>query len=429
MAEQKLIEIGKIVPPTVELEQFWRYQGKTYCFRPKCEGCKYEPTCQRELVQVKVGPGINIRRAFRARPGFKLAAIDYKGIELRVAGQLSGEPFFINAFREGKDLHTEMAKLCFKCEVPTKSQRDQAKTCNFGNLFLGNPYTLARQSNLTIPEAIYLHGAWWKNLPTYKRWTDSQLVLAKAQKKVTTFFGRVRDLTSLIAEAEGMEIKGDGKKKKTGAKGGWGFVHRTAVNSPVQGTAADLMKLAMVRVHDFINREGLNDKIRLLLTVHDELVFEIIDGPELPVLARAISKEMCPDLSKFGWIVPIETDIEIGDNWADMLDIKDIEKGFKIDPHGSTTTTEDVHAAKDREARLVVNARLNQVNMLALNNAILKASKVGVNVVGVPIKIQIGGSIYKSGDPELGESVVNLPLLERLVQEIPGVQVVHVAKK
>ena len=136
MAEGK-IEIGKIVPPTLELNQFWKSNNKTYCFRSECPGCKYESGCQNELLELKIGPGINIRRAFRARPGYKIASIDYKAIELRVAAQLSGETFFINAFKNKEDLHTIMACRCFNTDSPTKSQRDQAKTCNFSNLYLG----------------------------------------------------------------------------------------------------------------------------------------------------------------------------------------------------------------------------------------------------------------------------------------------------
>jgi hypothetical protein len=122
--------IGKRKPPFLELDQFWRGSGETYCFRPTCEGCRWDPTCERENTLVPVGPGLNIRRAFRSAPGYQIVSIDYKGIELRVAGQLSGEQVFIKAFREGRDLHQEMAKLAFKTPTPTKEQRRQAKCAN-----------------------------------------------------------------------------------------------------------------------------------------------------------------------------------------------------------------------------------------------------------------------------------------------------------
>ena len=159
MAEDLLI--GDKSPPVLELGQFWRHMGQTYCFRPQtgkdpnsaCVGCRWETSCQKSHTETKVGAGLNIRRAFRARPGFKLVAIDYRGIELRVAAQLSGEPVWKDAFLNGRDLHTEMAKIAFHTETPTKAQRDQAKCCNFGNLFLGNVYTLVRQSGMEEAEA------------------------------------------------------------------------------------------------------------------------------------------------------------------------------------------------------------------------------------------------------------------------------------
>jgi hypothetical protein len=412
----KEILIGDIKPPTLELGQFWRSDNKTYCFRPTCEGCKYDPTCVREEVEAKVGPGLNIRRGFRSRPGYKIVSIDYKGIELRVAAQLSKEPVFLKAFLEDKDLHMEMAKLAFKTDTPTKSQRDQAKCANFGNLFLGNPHTLARQSDLSLPEAIFIHREWWRNLPQYKSWTDRQLIIAKTQHKVTTFFGRVRGLSDLIRQAEAEEA---GAKRGKG-KGGWGFVHRTSVNSPVQGTAADLMKLAMVLVHDWIVKNQLEDRVRLLLTVHDELVFEVADDCYLLQTCEDIAKEMCPDLTKWGWTVPILTDIEIGDNWAELEHIKVLKKKAGIvEPEVQGVIAEVQRPRQVDGVLLVVNTKLSQTNLISLQNAILQASLPNGEAVKVPVKIQIMGKQYRSGT----QAKVYEPLLRKYLKNIPGVEI------
>ena len=232
--------IGKIKPSILELDQYWKYQDKVYCFRSACEDCRWQHSCEYEEVEVKVGPGVNIRRSIVAPPGYKLVSIDYKGIELRIAAQLSGEPFWVEAFKNNRDLHTEFAKIAFKTDSPTKDQRDQAKAANFGNLYLGTPHTLSRQSNLTLPEAVFIHREWWKALPVYKRWTDNQLEIAKREKKVKTFFGRERHLARLINEAEEAELTG---KKKGAGKAGWPFIHRTAFNSPVQGCLRPTVKV------------------------------------------------------------------------------------------------------------------------------------------------------------------------------------------
>ena len=405
----------------LELGHFWRYNGQTYCFKTECTGCKYEPTCKRSLTWVGTGPGINPRRAFRARPGYKIVAIDYKGIELRVAGQLSKENFFIRAFKESLDLHTEMAKTAFKTQNPNKEQRRQAKCANFGNLFLGTPHTLARQSDLSLPEAIFVHGAWWGALPDYKKWTDLQLEEAKTKGYVQTFFGRVRRLDDLIERAQQEELT----KTKGVGKGGWGFVHRTSVNSPVQGTAADLMKIAMVSVTSWIEREKLQDEVRLLLTVHDELVFEVLDDNDFIKRCRLVASKMCPDLSGWGWNVPIETDVEFGDNWAELTHIDD------VDPKPTTNKQSGevkIQGPAD-EILLILNTRLDEHTQLKLSRAILKAQHPDdPMVVKIPLKIMIAGKVYRAGDPGSPKVKVFEPELRRLVQDIPGVLVEEVRR-
>jgi hypothetical protein len=408
----KEVIIGKKKPSVLELGQFWQSEGLTYCFKHDCGSCRYEASCERELVWKKVGPGINMRRAFRARPGFRLAAIDYKGIELRVAGQLSGERFFIDAFVRGDDLHTNMAKVAFKTETPTKEQRDKAKCANFGNLFLGSAATLSRQSDLDIAEATYIWTQWWAALPIYKKWTDSQLLYAMERKCVVTKFGRVRRLDFLIAQAQKEMLTG---KKDGKGKSGQGFIHRTSVNSPVQGTAADLMKIAMVRLQDWIDKEGLGEEIKLLLTVHDELVLEIRDDEHFVSRAYEVSRKMCP--TNLGWEVPIETDIEVGYNWAELCDIKTLGEDKRTGVGAVATAIAAPVAKKSEKAILSVNCSLSELNLLKLKSAIRVASNVN-GVVKVPLRLKIVGNVYHAAtDVKVCEST-----LLRETAEIPGVE-------
>lgn len=402
--------VGEVRPPVLELDQFWRSLGDTLCFRPTCDGCRWNPTCQREETTAKIGPGLNLRRAFRARPSYLLAAIDYKGIELRVAAQISGERFWSDAYINGRDPHTEMAKAAFKTNAPSKSERDAAKCANFGNLYLGTVHTLQRQSALTMPEAVFIWTEWWKNVPTYKHWTECQKRIAETQKKVYTLFHRKRDLTSLIEEAENPT---KGKKGKSG----WPFIHRTAVNSPIQGTSADLIKMAMVNVRNWIKKDAPD--VRMLLTVHDELVFEIKDDQHIFDTARQIAKIMSlPELVKFNWRVPIECDIEIGPNWAELYDINKLDKKSKEKGDQNQNGAAPVRLARDGVV-LIVNAKLTEHNLTRLELAIEKASKPTGEVVLVPLKLMISGQTYRSGT----EAKVNEMLLRQLVNQIPGVEV------
>jgi len=419
----ELPPIGSKKPPLLELGHLWRYNGATYCFREMCEGCKFDPTCQREETIIKVGSGINIRRAVKAPPGFKIVSIDYKGVELRVAGQLSGEPSFIKAFKEGRDLHYEMAKLCFKTETPTKEQRRQTKCANFGNLFLGNAYTLARQSDLDLFQAAFVWNAWWRSVPYYKRWTEQQFEFAKANKFVSTFFGRRRPMEDMIERA----IKEEITNTKGKGKGGWGFVKRTSVNSPVQGTAADLMKLALLKVDEWITKNGLEDRVILILSVHDELVFYVKDDEYLVQTCRDIQKVMCPDLSNWGWQVPIETDCEIGDNWALLTGLDALDPRVQSNNPGDISESYRPQVPPDRIV-LVVNTQLTETMRVRLENALLRSSRAmdpnsPEPAVLVPVKMKIAGKLYSPGSATGGKLKVNEYLLRNLVKTIPGIDV------
>jgi hypothetical protein len=310
------------------------------CFKESCESCQYEPECVREYHKIRVGPGMNIREAFRSRPGYLLASIDYAQIEIRTATQLSGEPVWRDAFARDADLHYEMAQRCFKTEKPSDRQRDQAKACNFGNLFLGTAQTLALQSNLSFPEAVFVHDQWWSILQVYKAWTDSQLASTLASGFCSTYFGRRRPMKWHIEQA-----KARARLDQRPVERCLGSVHRICVNTPVQGTAADLMKLGMIRAWEWIHKNDFTDQLRILTTVHDELLFEVEQSSRTEAILTDVSNEMIlttdpaedwkwdQDLCLWrksphpvpvipGWFVPLKTDVEIGDNWADVTKVK-----------------------------------------------------------------------------------------------------------
>jgi len=341
--------------------------------------------CEKELVELLIGPGADLRGAFSAHDGYVLAAIDYRQIEIRVACQLSGEPFWLKAFMERRDLHDAMAREGWKILEPLpipKETRDAAKCCNFGNLFLGTPFTLARQSSLTIEEATIAHRIWWNTLPYYSVWVEKQKAFARKHGYVATYFTRRRELKDLIERAQAEQLE-------TGKKRGWGFLDRTSVNSPIQGTAADLMKLAMVRVSKWIKKEGLFDIVRLLLTVHDELVFEVKQQPGLYSLLRDIGRQLTltqpgnilPDIP--GWKVPIEVDIEIGPNWSTMKNLD------KVDPEAPKTAS-----LVFKDSVTLIIPYMTSMEADSFLGLMLRASKG--SGMKTPLYMQIGGKKFRN---------------------------------
>lgn len=365
------------LPPLLDEGQFWREGAGVYCFRPVCEGCQFLDICKHELTSIKVGPGINIRRAFRAKPGYLIAAIDYAAIELRVAAELSGEPFWVKAFQNEEDLHTNMAKVAFKTDNPTKAQRDSAKKANFGNLYLGSAETLCAQSDLTLPEASFIWAEWWKAVPVYKSWTEAQFEFAKSNGYVSTFFGRRRRLDDLILSAKG---------EKKGKKMSWGFIRRSSCNSPIQGSSADLNKMAMLRISDWIERDNLEQDIQMLLSVHDELVFQIKDDENLSPRARKIAELMVKVPPN--WKVPLKTDIEVGPNWAELEDIKTLEKRRGI---GVTSGLEAV-SSKPKEYYTVLVPGVGDGTVWKALGLIERASRESNGGVKLPVRVEVRGN-------------------------------------
>ncbi len=320
-APAKPIQPGHVVPPFLELGQFLKRSGETLCFRESCDGCRYEPTCQREETVAVVGPGMNIRRAIAAQPGYQLVAIDFSGIELRLAAEFSREPMWVRAFQDGVDLHMAMARIMFHTDEPTDDQRKKAKVGNFNLLYLGGPGTIRAKTLCSEEEAQEICRNWWATVPTYEAWTRAQWEYAQQHRCVRTPFGRVRHMEELIRKAE-LETKLNVRGKKKGLH----FAKATSVNTVIQGCCADLMKRAIVMTDQWIVREHLHDEVQLLLAVHDELLVQVRDDQHLEERARHISRLMCPPADMTGWIVPITTDIEVGPNWSEIVKLDTLLK-------------------------------------------------------------------------------------------------------
>jgi len=239
--------------------------------------------------------GRDIRRGFVPQRGWTLVSADYSQIELRLLAHLSGDPAFVHAFQSGGDIHRQTAALIF--DVPldavTKEMRARAKTINFATIYGQGAHALSRQLKITHAEAKAFIDRYFQRFHRVREYLDSMVAFAREHGYVQTIFNRRRYIPEL--RDRNFNIRA--------------FGERTAANSPIQGSAADLIKVAMIQIHSAIGARRLNS--RMLLQVHDELVFEV-PGPELDELTQLVKHEMehAATLS-----VPLVVDLGIGDNW------------------------------------------------------------------------------------------------------------------
>jgi DNA polymerase-1 len=248
--------------------------------------------------------GRRIRNAFVAADGFKLVAFDYSQIELRVAAFLSGDRTLIKIFKNGEDIHAAVAAEVFgvgSAEV-TKEMRRQAKVINFGVMYGMGVNTLRQNLGTDRKTAKEFYDSYFNNFSGLAKYLDRLKAEAERRGFSETFFGRRRYFEGIKSPLPFIKAAAE----------------RMAINAPIQGTEADIIKLAMVRVDDFINAEKLADDVRLLLQVHDELVYEIKEGL-VEKLAPRIKKIMESAISLEETIgVPIVVDLSVGENWGEM---------------------------------------------------------------------------------------------------------------
>ncbi|MFI5386970.1 MAG: DNA polymerase I [Fimbriimonadales bacterium] len=257
-----------------------------------------DPNLQNIPIRTELGRGI--RKAFEGADGYALGSFDYSQIELRVLAHMCGEPALVDAFREHEDVHTATAQLMFGLgdEKPSKDQRNQAKTLNYAVLYGVSEFGLAQQmgGRFSIGEAKALITTYNERFPSVKGFTDSVIAEARAKGFTTTLMGRRRYFPDIHAPKI-MERKA---------------AERQAMNAPLQGTAADMLKLAMINIH----RKLQGNPARMLLTVHDELVFELPVGDTSMVEPIRQEMESALPLS-----VPVEVDAKLGPNWNDMTPV------------------------------------------------------------------------------------------------------------
>ncbi|HVE78315.1 MAG TPA: DNA polymerase I [Gemmatimonadaceae bacterium] len=241
--------------------------------------------------------GRDIRRGFVPRTGWSLLAADYSQIELRLLAHLTEDPAFVEAFRAGGDIHRQTAAVIFDVplEQVTSQMRARAKTINFATIYGQGPHALSRQLGIEFQEARDFIARYFERFQGVRRYLDSRVAFAKEHGYVETIFGRRRYIPELRDRNFNVRAFGE----------------RTATNSPIQGSAADLIKIAMIRIADRMRAQGLASV--MILQVHDELVFEA-EPSELDALAELVRREMehAATLS-----VPLVVDIGVGRNWLE----------------------------------------------------------------------------------------------------------------
>jgi len=251
------------------------------------------------LQNIPIGDefGLRIRSAFVADPGCRLISADYSQVELRVLAHLADDPVLIEAFTRGEDIHARTAQEIFG--VPPALQnhehRRMAKAINYGVVYGLSSFGLAERTGTSKTEAQRYIDAYFERYSKVKEFIDRLIEEARTYGRVRTLFGRLRS----IPDINSRDVPSRNRAE------------REAMNSPIQGTAADLMKLAMIKVHARLEREKM--KTRMLLTVHDELVFE---SPEAELeRARAIVEAEME--SAYPLKVPLRVDIGVGLNWRE----------------------------------------------------------------------------------------------------------------
>jgi len=255
-----------------------------------------EPNLQN--IPARTTLGREIRKGFiPSEEGWTLLVADYSQIELRILAHLSGDANLVLAFRTGQDIHRQTAALVFGVEPEKVNDmlRTRAKEVNFGVVYGMGVFGLARRLGIPREEAKAFIDGYFARFADVKRYQEDVIERVKQDGFVTTLLGRRRYLPEI--RSRNFNVRS--------------FAERAAINSPIQGTAADLLKIAMIRVHDRIAREGL--PARMLLTVHDELVFEV-ERSAAAELGRAVRAEM---EGAIVLDVPVEVGVGTGDTWYD----------------------------------------------------------------------------------------------------------------
>lgn len=248
-------------------------------------------------IPIRGEDGKEIRKAFIPEPGCLFFSADYSQIELRVMAHLSKDEAMVEVFREGKDLHAATAANIYKkpIEEVTRDERTKSKRANFGIIYGITVFGLAERLDIPRDEAKMLIDGYFQTFPQVHDYMEMSKEIARKQGYVTTLFGRRRYLPDINSHNATVR----------------GFAERNAINAPIQGTAADIIKVAMIRIHQRFKQEGIRSK--MILQVHDELNFSVYPE-EKEQVERIVLEEM---QNAFPLAVPLVADSGFGDNWLE----------------------------------------------------------------------------------------------------------------
>lgn len=246
-------------------------------------------------IPIRTDDGREIRRAFIPDPGDLLLAADYSQIELRLMADLSGDPAMIEAFASGEDIHRSTASKIYHTALAdvTDTQRRNAKTANFGIIYGISAFGLSERLGIPRGEAKELISGYFESYPGVKEYMDRSIESAREKGYVTTVEGRKRMLPDIHSRNAVVR----------------GYAERNAINAPLQGSAADIIKIAMVRIYRDMRRLGMQS--RMIMQVHDELVFNVVPS-ELDRVRQLVVDNM---VSAYSGRVAMEVGVGVGDNW------------------------------------------------------------------------------------------------------------------
>ncbi|RLW69615.1 MAG: DNA polymerase I, partial [spirochete symbiont of Stewartia floridana] len=249
-------------------------------------------------IPIRDENGRRIRRAFKSRPGFQFISADYSQIELVILAHMSGDEALSAAFRSSLDVHAQTAALLYGIETAdvTPKQRRMAKAVNFGVMYGMSPFRLANELRISRREARHFIDTYFITYSGIRAFVDKTVELAEQDGGVRTMDGRFRPLPG---------INSRNKVEKVAFE-------RAAVNSRIQGTAADIMKMAMLAVYNVLKERRL--KAKILLQVHDELLIEVPTA-EIQIVADLVKSTM-EGVSRLS--VPLRAEVEIGSSWGDI---------------------------------------------------------------------------------------------------------------
>jgi DNA polymerase-1 len=251
-------------------------------------------------IPIRTEQGRRVREAFIAAPGHRLIGADYSQVELRILAHVSGDEGLQQAFREDQDIHTSTAAAVYGIPLDqvSRGQRSFAKSVNFGLLYGMGAYRLARDSNLTLAEAEDFIKAYFERFPKVRHYLDQTRRMAIEHGYVETLLGRRRYFP---------EFQTQSVNRQDVAR-----AEREAINMPIQGTAADIIKIAMTRLHHALRERGL--KGRMILQVHDELLLEAPEDEvnETMILVKEVMEDAYP------MDVPLRADLSVGQHWGEM---------------------------------------------------------------------------------------------------------------